>query len=126
MFKIFANYSDGTYDDMDTTDFALVKKDILKSFFVSKDEKPYFELFFEKGQRPIYRRRTIMNQGGGELKIIIIGWQKRIGNENIQSLNYIFPEVMITKGRFEEGVFAEPQWHKYEDKDSICDCGCSN
>lgn len=121
MFKIFANYSDGSHDDMDVTDFAKVKKDVLKSFFVSKDGKPYYELFFEPGQRAIYRIRTLKKLGHADLRIIMIGWQK----DGQQSISYIFPDYMIQRGKFQEGIFSEPQWHKYEDKNSTCDCsGC--
>lgn len=119
-FQIYANYNDGTFDDMSVTDFAKIKQDKLTSFFVLKDNSPYYELFFEEGQRPIYRKRKIIKPGQGELLVILIGWQK----ECQQSISYIFPDYIIQHGKFKEGIFCEPDWHKYEKKTSQCDCGC--
>ncbi len=77
---------------------------------------PFYHLEVPKGAQLIMSRRTQITQGkkialiptknpnqpikipfpvmaGG--KIIIMGWQKKIGSSNVQSLNFIFPNGQI-------------------------------
>lgn len=123
--KVYCNYTDDSFDDMSTIDFKDIKRDKLKSFAIFRDnDTPIFELFYEQGQKPIYRRRYINNGTGNDNQIVyIIGWQKTINGENIQSINYITDNVVIQHGKFRgDGIFMQPQWHKYEDSNSTCDC----
>lgn len=126
--KVFCNYHDGTFDDMDNIDFKNIKRDKLKSFALFRDDNtPIFELFYEPNQRPIYRRRGFNIGGGGNQYVYIIGWQRTIGGENIQSLNFISDNVVIQKSKFTDGAFIEPEWHKYETENSTCKCEkCNN
>lgn len=114
--EVFANYIDGTFDNMNQTAFENIKKDKLKSFCVVDNEKIIFELFFELGQMPIYRRRTVFFDGT-EMKIIIIGWRRLVSGELIQSINFIVDKSVIQRGKFLDGMFAEPEWHEFEFKD---------
>lgn len=92
----------------------------------SKHSIPFYHLELQKDQRIIFVRRTQKSQGrkvaiiptkAGEIKIpfpiptgqriVIIGWQKKIGNENIQAINFIFPD-----GRIEmTGAWGEDATH---------------
>jgi len=75
---------------------------------------PFYHLELQKDQRIIFNRRTQRSAGqkiaiiptkSGEIRIpfpipvggtiIIIGWQRKIGSENIQAINYIFPDGKI-------------------------------
>jgi len=78
---------------------------------LNKEMQPTYRLSLSKGQRLIFARRTKVQQGqrvaifGKDTqvafpakpagKIILIGWQKTIGGENTQAINYIFPDGTI-------------------------------
>jgi len=80
----------------------------------NKESIPFYHLELQKDQQIIFVRRTQRSAGqkiaiiptkSGEIKIpfpiptgqriIIIGWQRKIGNENIQAINFIFPDGRI-------------------------------
>lgn len=80
----------------------------------NKNSIPFYHLDLQKDQRIIFIRRTQRSAGrkiaiiptsAGEIRIpfpipggqrvIIIGWQRKIGSENIQAINYIFPNGQI-------------------------------
>jgi len=80
----------------------------------NKKSIPFYHLDLQTDQRIIFIRRTQRSAGqkiaiiktkAGEIRIpfpipggqrvIIIGWQRKIGNENIQAINYIFPDGRI-------------------------------
>lgn len=63
-------------------------------------------LSLDPGCRLIYRRRNFMNgiSGDKENLIYLVGWQKTIKGENVQSLNWILQDgTIINTGRFVEG-----------------------
>ena len=80
----------------------------------NRNSIPFYHLDLQKDQRIIFIRRTQRSAGRkvaiiptskGEIRIpfpvpggqrvIIIGWQRKLGNENIQAINYIFPDGRI-------------------------------
>lgn len=80
----------------------------------NKTSIPFYHLELQKDQRIIFNRRTQMSSGrkmaiiptkSGEIRIpfpvpagqqiVIIGWQRKVGGENIQAINYIFPDGRI-------------------------------
>lgn len=80
----------------------------------SKHSIPFYHLELQKEQRIIFARRRQMQSGrkmaiiptkSGEIRIpfpvpsgqriIIIGWQRKIGKENVQSICFIFPDGRI-------------------------------
>jgi hypothetical protein len=93
----------------------------------SKTSIPFYHLELQKDQRIIFSRRRQMTSGrkiaiiptkSGEIRIpfpipsgqriIIIGWQRKIGKENVQAITYIFPD-----GRIEmSGAWGEDATHK--------------
>lgn len=93
----------------------------------SKKSIPFYHLELQKDQRIIFSRRRQMTSGrkmaiiptkSGEIRIpfpvpsgqriIIIGWQRKVGKENVQSIGYIFPD-----GRIEmAGAWGDDATHK--------------
>jgi len=80
----------------------------------NKTSIPFYHLELKKDQRIIFNRRMQMTSGrkmaiiptkAGEIRIpfpvpagqriIIIGWQRDVNGENIQAINYIFPDGKI-------------------------------
>jgi len=93
----------------------------------NRNSIPFYHLELQTNQRIIFNRRTQRSAGRkiaviptskGEIRIpfpvsagqtiIIIGWQRKIGGENIQAINYIFPD-----GRIEaSGAWGDDATHK--------------
>ncbi len=100
-----ARYLDGTsldqygpngevngYENIDRT-----KLSAFEIFDADHPEPLIFRMFLEEGQTLIYRRRTWqdVNTGGdplGKRFLYLVGWQKNVRGENVQSINYIHPD----------------------------------
>lgn len=103
-----AYYSDGTwlrqYNDRDeeTGRYADIDRARLVSFalYDRPASRKIFHLHLESDQRLIYRMRIDVKR---EITVYMVGWQQTIAGQNIQSINYIFPDGTIeAAGRFED------------------------
>ena len=100
------------------TDIQVITRDdrpsIISLKIYNRHSQPFFHLELTKQQRLIFARRkriitgkeiAIIKIGKDDVKIpfpvipkhtiIIIGWQRKIGTENIQAINYIHPDGQI-------------------------------
>lgn len=125
-----AEYKDGTVVEQynagrtpnEISSEALDRKQV-KSFSLmmrSLDNHPLFTLHLEEGQRFIYRRRTAMKSDGTKEVCHLLGWQKTVNSENVQSIAYVFEDGRIELGgKFKEGHpwFYSPQFVKVETED---------
>lgn len=99
---LFSENEDGTtsdYNDIDRknlTEFHLREKESGKTVIAIAFDDPR--------QRLIYRRRVRRSSdGSNEWAIYLVGWQRTVAGENIQSLNWVFPDgSIINTGRFQE------------------------
>ena len=96
------DYAPGTYDishiDHEQLD-TLILRDV-------QNEVPVLVIHFDdERKRPIYVRRT-EQKGRRSFKTIchIVGWQMKVGDENIQSISYVFE----TSGRIIEIETGDP------------------
>ena len=101
MLTWFVNYKDGTRHDYVEKQFTIAQIDKEKiDTLVLKDPdeiSPALVIHFDDPRkRPIYVRRTELP---GRLQFTtichVVGWQMKVGEENIQSICYVFE----TKGR---------------------------
>lgn len=110
-----AHYSDGTsfpqYNPEGTENrYADIDKGRLIAFELEQDDRPIFCMHLDAGARLIYRRRVFMRPGEGQIVFYLVGWQKTVGGENVQSVAIIpenNPQIhMIGKWRDDHPVFA--------------------
>jgi hypothetical protein len=103
-----ATYKDGTLVPQFTVDgeersyINHLDWDKIESFSLFDGEKPILTLHLEEGQRLIYRRRVELSPGIGNTGVChLLGWQKNVNGENIQSIAYVFEDGRIElAGRF--------------------------
>ena len=99
-----AVYSDGKSlnqynEDKSVNKYTDIDRSKLTSFELYNKTKLIFKLILEENQRLIFRRRVSMDfQGNTTMVVYLVGWQKTIGKENIQSISYIFEEGLIIMG----------------------------
>lgn len=75
----------------------------LSAFALEKDGEIIFKLHLEEGQRLIWRKREYRQVGGDTKVIHLLGWQKKVGGENLQAICYLFEDGHIEMaGRFRE------------------------
>ena len=113
----FAQFNeDGTensYHNIDRTkltEFHMVRVD---------NQETVFAMALEPEQRLVFRRRVSMSGDTGEILRIIylVGWQQTVGRKNVQSLNWILPDLSIVQtGKFREDsqIFYEIAWMEDE------------
>lgn len=95
-------------DDGTENSYASIERDRLKEFHVidKRTRRTIVAIAFDNpNQRLIYRKRISMSgiSGDKQWEICLVGWQRSIGGENVQSLNWIFPDgSLIQTGRFQE------------------------
>ena len=98
-------------------------KRIIAMELINPQQIPIFKVVLGDGKRIIYARRNMKTQGRriitretkdpktGEIrkvkipvpidthqKVIVIGWQKTVKGENVQAMNYIYPDGRIELG----------------------------
>lgn len=91
--------SENRYADIDRTR--------LKQFVIKTEEDPVHPVLvmnFAAGQRLIYRRRVELTPNGEPYVVTMVGWQKTVNGENLQSIAFLFPDKHIEwSGRWEDG-----------------------
>jgi len=73
-----------------------IDRAILKFFEIYKENKLIFKVHLEEGQKLIFRRRVAQQVfSGSKISVYLVGWQKNIKGENVQSIAYIFEDGRI-------------------------------
>ena len=103
MLTWFTQYKDGSRHDYapDTYNIAHIDSKQLDLLVLrdTNSEVPTLVIHFDDPRkRPIYVRRTEKGQGGFSTICHIVGWQMKVGDENVQSISYVFE----TSGRIIE------------------------
>ncbi len=76
------------YTDIDRT--------MLKYFELYKEDKLILRVHLGDGKRLIYRRRVALGLDGKIKGVVyLLGWQKTVSGENIQSICYVFEDGHI-------------------------------
>lgn len=74
--------SENKYKDIDRARLA--------SFAVLADDgRLVFEMHLDPRARLIFRRRVEQSAGGNRMVVHMVGWQRTVGGENVQSIAYI-------------------------------------
>ena len=89
-----AIYRDGTefhqYENGQEQTYEKIDKDRLKFFDLINNGTTVLRLHLFDGRKLIYRRRTILSQQTGERRVLyLVGWQKNLNGENVQSIAYV-------------------------------------
>lgn len=103
-----AVYTDGTYLDQiepsgNKNAYKDIQRDKLKYFELWDKDKRIISLRFFKGQRLIWRRRTILRTGQEKQVIHLIGKQETVNGKNYQGIIAVFEDGRVeVAGKFEE------------------------
>ena len=99
-----------------------IDRTILKFFEIYKDKKLILRVHLEEGKRLIYRRRVSLSLQGSITEVVyLVGWQKTVGNENVQSICYVFEDghIEMAGAWNEKSPFAYAPNLIKEEKDAI-------
>lgn len=110
--ELFPQYNeDGTENK-----YADIDRERLTAFSLVRESGILIRLHLDKGQRLIYRRRVEVRPGDKTTVCYLVGWQKTIGNENVQSIACIFEHLGTVEiiSEWREGWFDEPELLEYE------------
>ncbi len=94
-----------------------IDRSILQFFELYKENKLILRIYLGDGKRLIYRRRVTLNLLGKIKEVIyLVGWQKKIKGENVQSICYIFEDGHIeSAGKWnDKNIFYAPNLIKQE------------
>lgn len=111
-------YSDGSslaqYNEDGTVNtYRDIDREKLVSFSLSVFNNTY-TVSLEDGRRLIYRQRVKVSPGKPDEVIYLLGWQKTVRGENIQSILFISKDEVISAGRWGQGMFSAPAFFEYE------------
>jgi len=95
-----AIYSDGKslnqYNEGKTSKYTDIDRNLLQFFELYNGDKLIFRVHLDDGKRLIFRKRVSQEMNSGNKKnVYLVGWQKKIGGENVQSIAYIFEDGRI-------------------------------
>ena len=95
--ELVADVNSKTWQAFTERNYYLLKRDVARQQYdeltkLGKKEIVIFHFILQKGQRLIWRKRTIATPGKGENVWHLVGWQKTIKGENIQCIGYISEE----------------------------------
>lgn len=104
-----AVYRDGTvveqYDekrDPIEVSSEIIDRRNVKTFFILHGQVPVLTLHLDEGQNLIYRRRISVTGDKREI-CHLVGWQRIVQGETVQSIAYVFEDGRIEMaGRFRE------------------------
>jgi len=96
-------YSDGTYLDQGKNQYEKIDRTRLNAFEIFRDGKSLLRVWLDDDKRKklIYRRvvQKDVSVGTGnvvaERVMYLVGWHMKVGNESIQSINYIFEDGRV-------------------------------
>jgi hypothetical protein len=99
-----ARYNDGSYHTQYNVDgtyrdrYADIVRKELKTFELWKPDMKTLILrihFDTPDKKLIWRRRVFKQSNGTEYFLYLAGWQQKIGGENTQSINVVFPDMHV-------------------------------
>ena len=94
-------------EDKSVNKYTDIDRTILKFFELYDRDKLILRVHLDEGKRLIYRRRVALSMDGKITEVIyLVGWQKTIGKENVQSISYIFEDGHIEIA----GAWKEDKW----------------
>jgi len=109
----------GKQADGSTLKYENIDRSRVSAFCLEKDGQVILKLYLEEGQRLIWRKREYQPVGGDIKTIHLLGWQKKVGGENLQAICYVFEDGHIEMaGRFREN---HPVFDKIELLPSECE-----
>ena len=94
-----ARYSDGSSLDQGKNQYEKIDRTRLNAFEILKDDKLILRVWLDDDRRKklVYRRRVQTDFDGNIKNVVyLVGWHMKVGNESIQSINYVI-EVPKTK-----------------------------
>ncbi len=116
--KPVAYYSDGSKLNLgEQISYNNLDRKKLSAFALVRDGKEILKLHLDSGQRLIWRKRTFLSPGKEKIDIHILGWQKTVNGENIQSIAYVLSDGRVEMaGAFREDhpIFGKIQFLKEE------------
>lgn len=115
-----AYYSDGTTLEQGPNQYEKIDRSRLAAFGLLKDGELHYRLFFEEGQKLIYRHKgfievELAKQAQHQLPgYYMIGYQENVNGKNRQCITYIDEQTGLvqTAGRFSAG--SEPTLREEE------------
>jgi hypothetical protein len=92
-----ARYNDETTlpqynDDGSENRYADIDRARLASFALLADNLTVIEVHLDPGARLIFRRRVAQAPGGETTCVHLVGWQRTIAGQNVQSILYVMPD----------------------------------
>ena len=95
-----AVYSEGELNqynqDGSVNKYTNIDRTILKFFELFDKDKLILRVHLGNDRRLIYRRRVSLSMEGTITEVVyLVGWQKTVGGENVQSISYIFEDGHI-------------------------------
>ena len=122
-----AIYSDGKSlnqynEDKSVNKYTDIDRTALKFFELYNGNKIIIRVHLGDDKRLIFRRRVSLSMNSTITEVIyLIGWQKTIGKENIQSISYIFEDghIEMAGAWNEESPFAYAPNLIKEEKESL-------
>ena len=94
-----AIYKDGEelnqYENGQELSYYKIDQSRIKFFQLIDNDKAILTLHIFDGRKLIYRRRVMLKSTGEQEVIYLVGWQKNINGENIQSIVYIHEDGTI-------------------------------
>jgi hypothetical protein len=104
-----ATYIDGSelnqFENGREITYYKIDQNRLKFFDLIDGEKTVLRLHIFGGRKLIYRRRVMIHQQSGEQEVLyLVGWQKNINGENVQSIAYVHEDggTILISGSFNE------------------------
>lgn len=83
-------------EDGSVNKYTDIDRGILEFFELYRDEKLIIRIHLGDGKRLIFRRRVSLHISGTITGVLyLVGWQKTVGGENIQSISYLFEDGHI-------------------------------
>jgi hypothetical protein len=107
-----AVYKDGTILEQHpeggkANTFRDIDQDNVVAFSLFHREREYTVLL-EDGRKLVYTKRTVLTPFKGVVRVIyILGWQKNVNGENVQSLFFIEDDKVLMAGKWGKGLFSE-------------------
>ena len=116
-----AIYDDGflaQYNGEETNQYADIERDKLKYFEIYNGDNLVVRYHFDTpDKRLIFRRRTF-NTNGVLTVYHLVGWQRKIGDTNVQSISVIGPNgIDVIDGWKDDALFSKPIIHTQEGED---------